>query len=462
MKKNVYLVGLILWMLACFWSCSDDKDDGICPDRTVRLYGRSYSLQSGVIWQSNPNTVISSVPYVYEDIYGNGEGTVTDRVEGFRAGDDRTETGNFMLSLYEEGLYYNEGLEKAQGEAACVCFHLASSETGRLVPGKYVFGTEKLPGTFMGYCSSDYNTLERENIPAALDSGEVGIEQNGREWHVTFSCKTTFGGEVTGEYRGELDACRVSQVSSTEYKDISLAGLLEEVEVTTWYNETFLRMIYDEAYADFGGVEGCMEMLGATSFDEFAVMMGLEADNGRYFDVMNAERDYDLEYNGTSLFSLTTGVGQVIEDARKNVESIDMALLWDRAEEAFCFESPIRVRRWAGHEDKYNFPCHTVYMKAPDNFSDADFENLSAETFSYAITEETVKIPTRDFQPCYVFFQTGKGVQGVIKVISWIPEGVQIHTEESMGDMMGYRIPRNPALQVEIKCPAVVANPQIR
>lgn len=434
------------------------------PDRTIRLYGRSYHLQSGVIWRSNPNTVVSSVPYVYEDVYEKGGEQVTDRVEGFRAGDDRTETGNFMLSLYEEGLYYHEGLEKAQGEAACICFHLASPETERLVPGKYVFGTEKLPGTFMGYCSSDYNTSDRENVPAVLKDGEVVIEQQGEEWHVTFLCETTFGGEVAGEYRGKLDACRVSQVSSTEYKNVALAGLLEEVEVTAWYNEMLLRAIFDEALADtdFGGVEGFMEMLGLTSFDDFAVAMGLEVDDGRYFDVGNAEGDYDLEYNGTSLFSLTTGMSQLVRDAVKNAESVDLALLWDRTKEAFRFESPIRIRSRVGHRDKYNFPCHTIYMKAPDDFSDADFEHLSAETCSFDMKEETVEIPTQHFQPCYVFFQTGKGVQGVIKVISWVPEGVQVRSMDGMDGMMGDRVPQNPVLQLEIKCPAVVADPQLR
>ncbi|MDE6451778.1 MAG: hypothetical protein K2L23_05730, partial [Odoribacter sp.] len=141
---------------------------------------------------------------------------------------------------------------------------------------------------------------------------------------------------------------------------------------------------------------------------------------------------------------------------------IDLAILCDKTEAAFVFESPIHIRRWVGHDDKYNFPCHTIYMKAPADFSDTDFENLNAETFSFTITEEKVEIPTQDFKPCYVFFQTGQGVQGVIKVISWIPESALVRTDQLMGGMLGARIPVNPALKLEIKCPAVVANPQIR
>ncbi len=440
MKKKVYLIGIMLWALSCFWGCSDSNDDAVSPERMIRLYGRSYNLQSGVIWQSNPNTVATSVPYVYEDVYEKRGEQVTDRVEGFRMGDDWTETGNFMLSLYEDGLYYDEGLEKAQGEAACICFHLASAETGRLVPGKYVFGTEKQPGTFTGYSSSDYNTMSKDNVPAALADGEVNIEQNGDEWHVIFVCKTTFGGEVSGEYRGKLDECRVSQVSSTEYTGISLAGLLEEVEIVYW--------LYEETLLGWGITSEDFEYLGIVKVGDKCV----------YPDMSGV--DYDTEYGGSALFSLTSGICQVAEDARKNPEAIDLALVWNQPREVFSFESPIAIRSLLGHNSRYDFPCHTIYMKAPDSFTDSDFENLSADDFSFRIEEEKVEIPVQDFKPSYVFFQTGKGVQGVIKIVDYVPMGVKTEYDIYMGGYTDF--PRNPTLQLEIKCPAVVANPQIR
>ena len=160
-----------------------------------------------------------------EDTYEKNGTTVTDRVEGFRAGDERIETGNFMLSLYETGLYGNMELEKAQGEGVCICFHLASPELGELVPGKYVFGTDKKPYTFIGYCSSDYNTQNKENIPATLSEGEVTVEKNGDNYRVVFQCKTTFGGDIAGEYNGTLQQHRVSQVSSTEYNKCLFVGV---------------------------------------------------------------------------------------------------------------------------------------------------------------------------------------------------------------------------------------------
>ncbi len=451
MKKNVCLIGIMLWTLSCFWACSD-KDDGISPRGMLQIYGRSYDLTSGVIWQNNPNIVTSTVPYVWEDKYvDDGGNEVSDRIEGFETGDERVETGNFLLSLYEEGLVFNEVLETAKGKAACICFHLASPDINRLVPGKYVFDESKKAHTFFGYCSSEYNTQESVR-PAAFAAGEVMVEEVGEDYRIVFRCETSVGGEISGEYFGKLDFCRVSQVNSMEYKDISLAGLMEKVKITSWYSDVFIKMVYGSL----------METMGITSVDDFAEMMGLEADNGRYFDVENSVEDYDLGYNGISLFSLTTGLGQLVSDASKKPELIDLALLWDKTKSTFCFESPIRVRRWVGHDDKYNFPCHTIYMNAPADFSDADFENLNAETFSFTITEEKVEIPIQDFQPSYVFFQTGKGVQGVIKIISWVPENVQVRVDAFMGGMIGDRIPINSALLMEIKCPAVVANPQIR
>ena len=447
--KNVYLFVVMLWALSCSWGCSDDNVSIVSPDHVIRLYGRPYNLRSGVLWQNNPNTVTSSLPYVYKDEYEKNGVPVEDEVEGFQAGDDYMNTGNFMLSLYEDGLYYSEKLEKALGRGACISFHLASAETDRLIPGKYVFGTEKLPGTFIGYCSSDYNTSERENIVAGLADGEVNVEQNGEEWNIKFQCKTTFGGEISGEYRGKIGECRVSQVSSTEYRDISLAGLMDNVDVKYWYTKDMANSIIDQ-YSQLLGYPA--ELLWG--------MLGFEIVGDKVFDPEESFSDYDTEYGGKSLFSLTSGICQVANDARKNSESVDLALVWDKTRETFIFESPIHIRSMLGHNSRYDFPCHTIYMRAPENFNDSDFENLSAEFFSFQIEDEKIEIPSQNLEPCFVFFQTGRGVLGVIKVTGYIPEGITTQDDEFGGGFYDY--PRNPALRLDIKCPAVVANPQIR
>lgn len=411
MRKNVCLIGIMLWTLSCFWACSDE-DDGIVSEGSVQIYGRSYHLTSGVIWQNNPNTVVSSVPYVWEDKYvDDGGDEVTDRVEGFEAGDDRTETGNFLLSLYEEGLAFNESLEAASGKAACVCFHLVSSDVNRLVPGKYVFDEDKKINTFSGYCSSEYCAQESVK-PAAFSAGEVTVEEVGDDYRVVFNCETTFGGEISGEYVGKLDFCRVSQVSYSEYSGVSLSGLMEKVEIPTYF-----------------------------------------------FGTMYLGTDTTIDVDcGNAFFSFSSGIASTARSAKDNMDAIDLSLLWNDENQSFVFESPIRMRSKLNHLNEYNFPCHTVYMKAPADFTDEDFDNLTSDSFSFEITEEKVEIPTQNFKPCYVFFQSGKGVQGVIKAYSHTPLGSR--TVSSGFTTMIY--PVNPALLLDIKCPAVVANPQIR
>ncbi len=445
MRKRC-LLGGILCMLACILSCSDQDDNSVSSDRMIRLYGYSYNLQSGAIWQSNPNVVVSNIQYVYEDSYEKDGVMVTDKVEGFRAGDDRIETGNFMLSLYENGLYCNEKLEKAQGKGACICFHLASPEIGELVPGKYVFGTDKQPYTFVGYCSSDYNTQNKDNIPATISEGEVTIEKNGEEYRVVFQVKTTFGGEVAGEYNGDLTRCRVSQISSSEYDNVSLAGLLDEVEVTPWYSVAFVQMLMDQ----FG-----------RPLEYASDILGVEEGYNGYISPAEVTTTLDTEF-GQSLFSLSSGLSFTADKARRNLEDMDLALVWDKEKESFRFESPIRMRSMLGHNAKYDFKSHTIYMKAPDSFTDADYENLTTESFLFQLNEEDVEIPTQDFKPCYVFFQTGKGVLGVIKVKSYTSLDSKLDLDPSFGGSMGNVLPQNPALQLEIKCPAVIANPEIR
>ena len=79
MKKK-YLWGVAFCTLVCIWGCSDQDDNLINPDKMIQMYGYPYNLQSGVIWQSNPNVIISSIPYIYEDTYEKDGTPVTDRV----------------------------------------------------------------------------------------------------------------------------------------------------------------------------------------------------------------------------------------------------------------------------------------------------------------------------------------------------------------------------------------------
>jgi hypothetical protein len=110
-------------------------------------------------------------------------------------------------------------------------------------------------------------------------------------------------------------------------------------------------------------------------------------------------------------------------------------------------------------------------MKAPSSFTDESFENLSASDFTVDITPETVSIPVSDadsFTPVYLFFKTGKGTQGVIKVKEYIPMEEKVYDllgsmyGDSYAGLMLYYYTQNPILVMDIKCPAIVSDPKIR
>lgn len=408
MKKRIvyFLVALIFLGTG---SCSD-KDDGMDSNNSqLQVYGQQYSLTMGIIWQNNKNVVFQTVPYTFYDTYIDSEGNErTDKIEGFTTGDEQTETGNFMLTLYEPGLVYHPDIESITGKGACICFHLASAEIDRFVPGKYIYGNEKKANTFTAYSSVYYDTQKSVN-PAEISKGEITIEKEGEEYHIEFKGSTTKESEIVCRFDGPLKEHRVKQQIAARFEDITIAGLLDTVHVKVESN-----YVGNSAYSD------------------------VDRENGKAF------------------LCTKTGITSYARDPGR--EAVDLALLWDRKTESFVFESPIRMRKWLWHSDEFIFPCHTIYMQAPDDFTDEDFENLEESGFDFKILEQTVKIATRPFQPGYVFFQTGTGTKGVIRVKSFTPLGSK--TLENW--LQKSTFPENPTLAIDIKCPANFVDPKIR
>ena len=164
---------------------------------------------------------------------------------------------------------------------------------------------------------------------------------------------------------------------------------------------------------------------------------------------------YTVDEDGNAFFSTMAGVTQ--SASAKNRSVVDIALYWDRNKEAFCFVSPIYMRQWLWHQ--YDFPCHTKYMKMPESFTDADFDKLEETGIAFEIKEEHVEISIHDFKPGFVLFETGRGIQGVIRYKKYTP-----HSLLSKEYFEGYTVTSdvNPTLQVDVKCPAIIANSQIR
>lgn len=245
--------------------------------------------------------------------------------------------------------------------------------------------------------------------------------KTGSDYHVELNGKTSFGGTVTSKYDGPLEVCKVPQQTSLEYTDVSLAGMMDKMDIEVYYGDV---------------------LLGTST----------ELDDGN--------PEYPDFGTGLCFFSLTSGMTQNASAKRKDMA--DIALYWDEAGKCFRFQSPITMRAHLGHKAEYLFPCHTKYMKAPASFTDADFENLDATTFNVDIKDGNVEIPVTtadDFKTSYVFFETGHGVKGVMRLKQYTPQGTGSYDYYGV---MTYNYQTGPKLLMDIKCPAIVSNPQIR
>ncbi len=411
MKKRMYLMGAIALGLLCLGSCSDD-DDGLDLNKSITAYGEPYELTEVIAWESNPYVVRTTVPYIFEDIYEKEGNEVTDEVEGFAPGTGTKEYGNFMLSFYERGMEYNEDLTRITGKGVCLSCHLVSPEKDRLVPGKYVFNTERAANTFTAYFSSEYDP-EGYVTPAIITEGEVNIEENGGKYKVEFRCGNAYGGKMSGTYEGVIRQVKVNQQLTAIYNDLMLSGLMRYVYVN------YESMFFPEMTKDY--------------------------------------EDFDIWYKNSAFFSSATGDCRSADASGR--ESVDVALIWDRDNNYFRFESPIRMRAMLGHDDTYNYPCHTIYAWAPASFTDEDFDNLDITGFTFDLENESEVILGIDpFKGGFVFFKTGEGKKGVIRVKDFTPMGSQ--TESSFFGSTTAEV--GPKLMIDVKSEASFPNPIMR
>lgn len=423
MKKNNRILPLMLFILTGFHSCSDEDSEAPSAGR-ISFYGANFPLEQGAIYHDNNHTVIAIEDYTFEDHYEGENGEQTDFIHGFTATVKKEQTGNFLLSLYESGFIINEATKDAQGAGgACISLRFASPEPDSLLPGKYVYSPNYNEYTFKGYSSANYNTIiiphNPVTIPNEIGEGEVNIAKEGEIYTITFDCKTTFGGPVTGTYTGTLKSFDIKKTAETFkfYKDIKLEALFDTLKYTDTEN------------------------------------------------VFHCKPDYS---RAKSFFSSTTrkvySAKEYMKLAENDKKGIDIALVYDRAKDAVYFESPIKMRALLWHntfEDdelfnySFDLPCHTKYMSAPEDFTNADFEAMSKqEDFVFDFTASAVSICIGRQLPCFVFVQTGNGQQGVIRIKEIIPES----TEISQGTIF----PLNPILVMDIKFPRSYSAEQLR
>lgn len=393
-----------LWlMLVLFSSC---EDDGNKPEYNFRMYGLPLELSSGVIWHGNNYEFFSREDYVFKDTYINEQGQqVTDEVKGFRVGKDEFETGNFIVSLYGPELRFNQELQTTVGKDACLCLHMASEDLMVLKPGKYTFNTEPQKFTFTAWVSSGFDMAGR-NVIATVSEGKVNVEKLGNNYKISFNCETDFGGAVNGEYNGSLSDCEIFRERMSYSQDIKLYGILFPVEY-----------IYED-------------------WDEHE---------------LKRETGLDISLSKAFLIAATGGT-RVADNTDK--ERIDIALAYDESNNELVFEAPIRMRKYTGHDILYDCPCYTIYCKAPETFTDDDFDQLKEDDFDFTVEEQRVSFSLDHFSPGYVFFLTGSGLKGVIKVKDFTPYDPKgIYVDGNWDEEYDIWGPASPALIMDIKCP---------
>ena len=417
MKKTIRILTAMLLALIGLPSCSDEDNERSATGR-ISFYGENYLLEQGAIYHDNNHSVIAVTDYTFEDRYQGEDGEKVDQVKGFSAEVKGKQTGNFLIGLYEHGFVLSDLTKDARGSGACICLRVASPEVDRIVPGKYTYSLNRDEYSFKGNSSVKYNS-GGSTMANELSEGEVNISQEGDIYTITFNCKTSFGGSIEGTYTGSLKAFDIRKEIGTVnfYENVKLEALFDKVE-----------------YTDLEGVfHSEPDYLRATSFF-----------------LSSTQQVYSANlYKGLSA-SVKKG--------------IDIALAYDRTNQAVYFESPIKMRALLWHNTfqderllnySFDLPCHTKYMPASQSFTNEDFEALAQqEDFVFDFTESKVSIPVGSTTPLFVLVQTGNGLQGVIRIKEIIPEST-----ETIG---GIVYPVNPAIVMDVKFPRSFSEQQIR
>ena len=417
MKKNCQFLTTTLLALIGLSSCSDE-DNKLSTTGQISFYGENYLLEQGAIYHDNNHTVITVSDYLFEDRYLGENGEQTDQVKGFSAEIKEKQTGNFLIGLYEHGFVLSDLTKDARGNGAWICLRIASPEIDKLVPGKYTYSLNRDEYTFKGNASVNYNSGGSTN-PNELTGGEINITQEGDLYTIAFKCETSFGGPIEGTYTGSLKPFDIRKEIGTVnfYENVKLEALFDKVE-----------------YTDLEGIfHSEPDYLRATSFF-----------------LSSTQQVYSANlYKGLA------------ESAKKG---IDIALAYDATNKTVYFESPIKMRALLWHntfqnENLFNYsfdlPCHTKYMPAPQDFTNADFEALAKqEDFVFDFSEAKVSIPVESATPRFVFVQTGNGLQGVIRIKEITPESTEM--------ISGIIYPVNPSIIMDVKFPRSFSEQQIR
>lgn len=411
MKRKLLLLCAVMSALGLTTSCSDKTEETVV-NYTMNIYGLSYPMTSGALWESTINIVSSKAEYIYYDRYENEDGIeVVDEVVGFKMGDKTISTGNFILSLYGEGLSYNTELNEVKGTGACISFHLASEDAEKLKDGTYTYSTTKNPFTFTAFSSAKFDMSGIDEKPAKIISGEVTVSSaSDGAYTVKYDCEISSGAKVNGTYSGILHQNKIAKSPLSISNDVMINGLQDEILLI----ESIEGDIYETPMLD-------------DSTDPAL---------------------YACAENATKLMSSAV------------TDNVDIAVYYNKDANELLLQSPIVMRKYLGHDAAYNIPGHTEFMYAPSTFTDADFENFSVDDLNFNIEDTPISFQLDNFAPAYIFFKSGTGISGVLKVKSFNP--LEQITKILIAGYWTQTWNLAPSLVMDVKCKADFKDADIR
>ena len=429
MRRNLsFLIVSAITTLISFSSCSNETVDDFGTTSSpsyIEAYGLKRPVVSAVAWKSTPYQVTSREEYIFTDEYQNSEGVLQkDMVVGYVTGTDSYDAGNFQLSVYGEGLFFNENLKEIYGKGPAISFHIVSPNTEKIEAGVYKYQkSPKEKFTFTAYYSTEYTLNIFNNYIMEITEGEINVAVSGDEYTLSFDCKSASGSKVSGVYKGAIHVEDLGKIPFASHTDIQLGGLM------------------------IGNTHRSLRSLSRPANWATATLT----------------LAYDVSQN-MGVLSSTSGISMTPTQSARSSET-DIALIYNRDnpnQEYVYFESPIKIRSYLGHNSTYNHPCHTTYMRAPSSFSHADFENFQLSDFPERIEPEDIRFYISDFKPAYVFFHTGNNVKGILHVKSYTEFTYVYETPSPLGNPPHYQNERSPSLFMDIKCPASYNNSKIR
>lgn len=419
----VYLrVALSIVLLS---SCSDDGGDDLNPKAAFSIYGLDYALESGVLWHGDNNFVANKIEYTFLDVYTDSEGnTVEDDIKGFSLDGSVNQVGNFIVSLYGEGITYKEDVQGAVGKGAVITIHFSSENLMELEEGSYEYSERRKASTFRAFSSSmyDFNAASQWDAgdASSITEGNISVSKIGDQYEFKLNCKTEYGSDVKGTYLGKCELVDIKQkLSMNHMEDVQMSAVFDTIHAVS--------------KSMWGVHESAKEDIYATAV-----------------------------YNTSTSSVMSISNALTLTDIDK--ERIELAMSYDRESNSVFFKSPIELRaemwRGTGGNPDVIFPCHTKFQCFPEDFTEEDFNNLnSSDDFVFPVTENIEGIPLDSELPKLILFETGNGLKGAIKITNIIPVGEEI-SYGWFGSVTTKET--NPVVTFEMKTPIIPATVKLK